>query len=55
MMCMVGEHQCTGADIEKEDCTAAGQTRDDMESRGEGAVRFRPDTQSRGGGGGGAA
>ena len=50
MMCMVGEHQCTGADIEKEDCTAAGQTRD-MESRGEGAVRFRPDTL-RGGRGG---
>ena len=49
---MVGEHQCTGADIEKEDCTAAGQTRD-MESRGEGAVRFRPDTLRGGGGGGG--
>ena len=52
MMCMVGEHQCTGADIEKEDCTAAGQTRD-MESRGEGAVRFRPDTLRGVGGGGG--
>ena len=52
MMCMVGEHQCTGADIEKEDCTAAGETRD-MESRGEGAVRFRSDTLRGGGGGGG--
>ena len=54
MMCMVGEDQCTGADIEKENYTAAGQTRD-MESRGEGAVRFRLDTHRgrRGGGGGG--
>ena len=30
----------------------AGQTRD-MKSRGEGAVRFRPDTHRGGGGGGG--
>ena len=55
MMCMVGEHQCTGADIEKEDCTAAGQTRD-MESRGGGGGGFctlQARHSKRGGGGGG--
>ena len=41
---VIGEHQCTGADIEKEDCRSDQR----YEKQGGGAVRFR-----HGGGGGG--
>ena len=49
---MIGEHQCTGADIEKEDCRSdqryEKQGGGGGGGGGEGAVRFR----YRGGGGG---
>ena len=49
MMCMVGEHQCTGADIEKEDCTAAGQIRDMESMQGGGCCTLQARHSKRGG------
>ena len=48
MMCMVGEHQCTGADIEKEDCTAADPR---YGKQGGGCCTLQARYSKRGGGG----
>ena len=50
MMCMVGEYQCTGADIEKEDCTAADPR---YGKQGGGCCTLQARHSKSGGGGGG--